>query len=211
MSDSAPVVRSPKTTSSALTSAERDLDLGQQMALIEVEAVGVRRREGHAERLATRDDRDLAHGVSAGRQHADDRVTSLVVGGPLPVLVADHHAACGAEHDPLQRVGEVFLADVRVAALCCQQRTLVDQVGEVGADHAGRRRRDLAEVDLRCQRNRPRMHLQNRLAAVAVGRLTRRRGGRSGPGAAAPSRGSPGGWWRPARSRRCARQSRPSR
>ena len=88
--------------------AERDLDLGEQVALVEVEAVGVGRREGDAERLAAGDDRDLAHGVGAGGEHPDDRVAGLVVGGPAPVLLADHHAARGAEHDPLERVGEVL-------------------------------------------------------------------------------------------------------
>ena len=89
------------------------------------------------ERHAARDDRDLAHRVGAGRQHAEDRVPALVVGGPALVLVRDHHLALGPEHDPLHRVGEVLLDDVGVTAPRRQQRRLVDEIGQVGADHPG--------------------------------------------------------------------------
>ncbi len=84
--------------------AERDLDLGQQVAHLEVEAVGVGGREGHAEGLAAGDDRDLAHRIGARGEHADDRVAGLVVGGAAAIVLGEHHLALGAEHDPLERV-----------------------------------------------------------------------------------------------------------
>ena len=67
MSDSAPVVGSPKTTSSAARPPSATLIFATQLAALVVEAVGVRRRERHAERQAARDDRDLAHRVGARR------------------------------------------------------------------------------------------------------------------------------------------------
>ena len=115
MSDSAPVLMSPNTTSSAARPPSATLIFAQQLRLAVVEAVGVGRREGHAERQPARDDRDLAHRVGALGEHADDRVAGLVVGGAAAVLLAHHHLALGAEHDPLERVGEVRLLDLLVA------------------------------------------------------------------------------------------------
>ena len=65
MSDSAPVVDVAEHDLLGGAAAERDLDLREQVALVEVEAVGVGRREGDAERLPAGDDRDLAHRVGA--------------------------------------------------------------------------------------------------------------------------------------------------
>ena len=56
----------------------------------------------------------LRTGSAPGGEHPDDRVAGLVVGGPAAVLVGDHDAALGAEHDPLERVGEVLAVDLRV-------------------------------------------------------------------------------------------------
>ena len=148
MSDSAPVVRSPNTISSAARPPSATLICAEQVALVEVEAVGVGRREGDAERLAAGDDRDLADRVGARREHPDDRVAGLVVGGAAPVLLGEHHLALGAEHDPLQRVGEVLARRPCSWPRGGQQRGLVDEVGQVGADHPGRRGGDRAEVDV---------------------------------------------------------------
>ena len=46
----------------------------------------------------------------------DDRVPAFVVGRAAPVLLAHHHLALGAEHDPLERIGEVGLLDRFVAS-----------------------------------------------------------------------------------------------
>ena len=59
--------------------AERDLDARLELGARVVEAVDVRRRERHAERLAARDDRDLAHRIGAGGEHPDERMPGLVV------------------------------------------------------------------------------------------------------------------------------------
>ena len=52
-----------------------------------------------------------------------------------------------------------------------QERGLVGEVREIGADHPGRRRRDPAEVDVGRERHAARVHLEDRLAPGAVGRL----------------------------------------
>ena len=167
-SDSAPVVRSPKMTSSAVAAAECHLDLRAELLLRVVEAVGVGRREGDAECKPARDDRDLAHGVGAFGEHADDRVTAFVVRGAALVLCRHQHLALGAENDLLERVGEVGFLDLRVIAPRGKQRSLVDEVREIGADHSRRCRCEAAEVDVRRERHAARMHLENRLAAVLV-------------------------------------------
>ena len=153
--------------------AERDLDLRQQLALLVVVAIAFRRGEGDAERRAARDDRDLAHRIGALREHADDRMTALVVGGAAAVLGAHHDLPLRAEHDPLQRVGEVGRVDLLVVPPRGEQRRLVDEVGEVGADHPGRGRRDPAQIDVGRERHVARVHLQDLLPPCPVGRLHR--------------------------------------
>ena len=151
--------------------AERDLDLRLHLGLAVVEAVALGRREGDAERHPAGDDRDLAHRIGALGEHADDRVAALVVGGAAPVLGAHHHLPLGAEHDPLERVGEVGFVDDLVVPPRRQQRGLVDEIREIRPDHARRRRRDPAEVDVGPERHAARVHLEDRLAAGTVGRL----------------------------------------
>ena len=116
MSDSAPVVIVPNTISSATRPPSATLILAAQPGLLVVGAVVVGRGERDAERLAARDDRDLADRVGARREHADERVAGLVVGDAAAVLVGEDRAARGAEDDLLQRVGEVGHLDLLVAA-----------------------------------------------------------------------------------------------
>ena len=58
-----------------------------------------------------------------------------------------------------------------VTAAGGEQGRLVDEVGQVGAHHPRRGRGELGEVDVVGQRHRARVHLQDQLAAHAVGRL----------------------------------------
>ena len=53
------------------------------------------------------------------------------------------------------------------------QRRLVDEVAQVGADHARRRRGDAVEVDVVVERDRARVDLEDLAAAVLVGRVDR--------------------------------------
>ena len=173
MSDSAPVLALAEHDLLGGAPTERDLDLRVHLRLAVVEAVALGRCERDAQRHPARDDRDLAHRIGAVGEHADDRVATLVVGGKAPVFRAHHHLPLGAEHDPLERVGEVGFVDDLVVPSCRQQRSLVGEVREIRTDHARRRRRDPAEVDIWCERHCPRVHLEDRLAAGTVGRLHR--------------------------------------
>ena len=211
MSDSAPVVISPKTISSATRPPRATLILDIRNAAVVGDAVALGRREGDAQRHPARDDRHLAHRVGAGGEHADDRVAALVVGGAAAVLLREHHRPRRAEHDLLEGVGEVRHLDPLVLALGRQQRRLVGEVGEVGADHArassrpgGRGRRRPRAAPSACA---PRGCACGRPCRAAG----RSRGGRSGPGAAAPGRARPGGSWPRSRSRPRPTRSRPSR
>ena len=84
ISDSAPVVVWPYTSSSAARPPSATLIFARARRPV-AESIGLRRREGHAERDSPRDDRDLPHRVGAFGEHADDRVAGLVVGGALAV------------------------------------------------------------------------------------------------------------------------------
>jgi hypothetical protein len=53
-------------------------------------------------------------------------VAGLVVGGARAIRVCHHHLALGAEHDLLDRVGEVALLDRGVITAGGEQRRLVD-------------------------------------------------------------------------------------
>ena len=85
MSDSAPLVIVAVDDLLGHAAAEGHVDLGVQVLARVGDAVGVGRRQGHAERHAARDDRDLAHRVGPGREHPHERVPGLVVGGPFAV------------------------------------------------------------------------------------------------------------------------------
>jgi hypothetical protein len=58
-----------------------------------------------------------------------------------------------------------------VAATRGQQRRLVAQVGQVGADHPRRRRGQRIQVHVAGQRHRPRVNPEDLEASGAVGRL----------------------------------------
>ncbi len=111
------------------------------------------------------------HRVGARREHPYERVAGLVVGGALAVGGGEQDAAWGAEHQLLQRVGEVAHLDLVVFAPRSQQRRLVGEVREVGADHAGGARGERAEVHARGERDRARVDFEDFAPAGAVGGL----------------------------------------
>ena len=152
-------------------SAERDLDLRLELLARVGDSVVVGRRERDAERLAARDDRDLADRVGLRREHPDQGVAGLVVGGALAVRGAEDDPARRAEQDLLQRVGEVGHLHLVVFAPGGEQRRLVGEVGQVGADHPRRGRGQGGEVDVVAERHRPRVHLEDLQPAGPVGWL----------------------------------------
>ena len=65
---------------------------------------------------------------------------------------------------------EADLAAVRARR---EERRLVDEVREIGADHARRRRGDPVEVDVRRERHVARVHLEDQAPSLPVGRQHR--------------------------------------
>ena len=96
-----------------------------------------------------------------------------------------------------------------MAAAGGEQRRLVDEVREIGADHARRRRGDPPEVDVGAERHAARVHLEDRLAAVPVGRLHGDAAVEAARAAAAPGRARRAGSSPRSRSRRST-ESKPS-
>ena len=100
----------------------------------------------------------------------DERVAHLVVRRDLPLLLGEEaRLLLGAgdhAHDPFL---ELLLADRLPAAARGQERGLVDEVREVGAGEAGRARGERVELDLGIDRLALRVHLEDPLAADAVG------------------------------------------
>src|SRR5215211_5571620 len=123
---------------------------------------------GDPECLPPRHDRHPVDGVRPGHDEPQDGVTALVEGDSLPLLRAHQQRALGAEHDLLQSVQEVLLADLVLLTARRQERRLVDQVPEVGARKPGRRSPELPQVHAPRERHAPRMDLEYRLAACLV-------------------------------------------
>ena len=95
----------------------------------------------------------------------------LVVRRTSLLLGRDHDLAGGTEHDPLDRVGEVDALDRLVVTTGGQQRGLVDEVLQLGADHARRRGRDVVERNRGGQRHVPGVHLENAPTTVPIRRV----------------------------------------
>ena len=88
-------------------------------------------------------------GSAWGSTAARDRVAGLVVGDGLLLAVGERHRlAPGAHEHAVARHLEVVHVDLLVAGAHREQRGLVDEVGEVGAGHAGRAAGDDLEVDV---------------------------------------------------------------
>ena len=140
------------------------LVLGLQVAVLlgQVERV--------AERLAARDDRDPVHPLHGGEQLGAERVAGLVVGHHPLLVVGDHAARLHAGDHALERGLEV-LREERVAAVAAgEDRRLVADVGQVGAGQAAGLAGDQVEVHVLGQRLVRGVHVEDRLAALEVGR-----------------------------------------
>ena len=98
-------------------------------------------------------------------------MAALVVGDPGAVLLAQHDLALGSEQHLLDGLQEVPHGH-RVAVLPGrEERRLVDQVFQVGADEAWSLRGELVEVHVGCQRDVLRVDLEDRGPSGSVRRL----------------------------------------
>src|SRR5919107_1944564 len=92
---------------------------------------------GDPQCLPPRHDRHPVYGVRSCYEETKDGVSALVVGDSLPLLGAYQQRALGAKHDLLQSVQEVLLTHLLLLAARRQERSLVDQVPEVGTRKPG--------------------------------------------------------------------------
>ena len=112
---------------------EQDLHVVDQLLAGLQVAVLLRQVQRVAQRLATRDDRDLLDLVDARQELGHQRVPGLVPGDHPLLVVGDHLARLQPGDDSLERVVEVRLRDEVAAVAAREDRRLVAQVGEVGA------------------------------------------------------------------------------
>ena len=151
--------------------AERDLDLAQQVGPVVAEAVGLGRRQGDAERDAARDDRDLAHRVGAGREHPDERMAGLVVGGAAALLglsrmrrsVPRMSFSSASSKSAIVTASWSRLAASSAASLTTFARSAPTMPGRGGGEPV--------EVDVVGERHRARVDVEDLAPAGGVGRL----------------------------------------
>ena len=125
-----------------------------------------------AQRATARQDRHLVHGIGAGQCRGDQRVATLVVGGDeLLALAHQARTTLRTRDDAIDRLVEGLVVDELAVAAGGEQCRLVEHVGQVGTGEAGGAARDAQQVDVRCDRLAARVHLEDHVAAVEVGRV----------------------------------------
>src|SRR5437868_96572 len=93
------------------------------------------------------------HRASMSRCCGDDRVPGLVVGGALLLFWGTHSAtALRTGQDPLDRLLQLGGLDLAALFAQRQERSLVYDVGQVGAGETRCTSRDVTEVDCRPDR-----------------------------------------------------------
>src|SRR5213594_692157 len=126
--------------------------------------------QGPAESHAAGDDRDLVHRVGVRQRLHHQRVTRLVVGDDLLLLLGDAAAlALGARDDTRDRLLQLVHADHLLVGAGGKDRGLVDQVRQVRATEARRLAGQHVQVDRRVQRLVARVHVEDRPPALDVG------------------------------------------
>ena len=125
---------------------------------------------GGAELPAAGDDRELLGAHRLADRAGGDGVAGLVDGDP-PALVGGQHVGFlrRAGDDPVDRLLQRRLVDLRIAFADREERRLVDEVGELGAGEAGAEFGDLVEVDAVGEVAAFGVQLEDLEAAVDVG------------------------------------------
>ena len=179
-------------------SAQQHGELTEQIAARHQIPILERQLHRVAERAeAALHDRDLVHRVEARQHGGDDGVAGLVVGHDLALLRAHH--ALSSRGPPRAGRSPTRNPACRPTSCRCGPRAAPPR----SRDSPGRRRQIR-----RCGPRRssgPRRAPPSHLCCGSAGSLRvpsrracrRAPGGRSGPGAAAPDRALPAGWWRP--------------
>ena len=146
----------------------------QQLVACLVEAILGGHDHRVAQRAPARQDRHLRDGVRVVQGGGGQRVAALVVGGHrLVVVVHDARALLRASDDAVDGLVDGALVDETHVGSRGQQGCLVEDVGQVRAGEPGGALGDLTQVHLLGERLAVRVNLQDRLAALQVGRLDR--------------------------------------
>src|SRR5690606_22829403 len=151
------------------TSTEQRTDLADQRALGQAVAIFLGQEHGHAKCTTARNDGNLVDGIVLRHDAPDDGVTRLVISGvELLFLGHDHGFALGAHHDLVLGEFELLHLDDALAGPRREQRSLVDQVGQVGTGEARRATCDQGRFDAVTQRHLAHVHLEDLLATTDV-------------------------------------------
>ena len=172
MSDTAPVVGSRNTSSSAARPpiAKTSRAIISERVISPLVVLG--HRHGMAASAAAGQDGDLVDRLDVGHRPRRQGVTTLVVGGDLLLQLADDPAlaARAADHAVdglLQRGGA---GDDGAVLPRGQQGGLIDDVGQIGAGHADRALGQAIQVGIGRERLALGVHPQHGLAAGEVRR-----------------------------------------
>ena len=128
---------------------QQDLDAAFQLALREQVAVAFGPLHGVAQGgQAAGNDRDLVDGIGVRQTGGNQGVGAFVIGDAL-LLVGMHHPLPLLQpgRDALDAFGELLHAHRLLAGAGRQERRLVDQIGQVGADEAGSDAGDFPQID----------------------------------------------------------------
>ena len=125
---------------------------------------------GDTECHTARKDGDLVQRVGVGKHHGEDCVTALVDCSGALLFGAEHQAlATGTHHDAVASIFEVDALDLLAAAPNGEECRFVDEVGQVGARHAGGCLRHDFQVDVGAHPLIAAMNLQDGQALVVLG------------------------------------------
>ena len=155
--------------------AEGDSHLAlEELAGVEarVGTVLIGSEEGEATGAAAGRDGDLGNLVVVGDEGTNDGVASLVVGNELALLERrDGVLLLGAEHDAVEGVADLIVADGALVLAGGEDGSLVHQVGEGSAREAWGTAGDLLSVDVVAEGLAARVNAEDGNTAVEVGEV----------------------------------------
>ncbi len=152
------------------TAAEQNRDFFQHLVAVIADTVEFRQLPGQAQCPAARHDGDLVHRVGLRQQLGDYGMTGFMVSGVAALFFAhDHGAALGTHEYLVLGVFEILHLHRALVAIGGNQRSFVDQIGQIGAGKTGRAARNDIGLDVRINRHLAHVHHQNLFTAADVG------------------------------------------
>ena len=97
---------------------------------------------------------------------------AFVIRDALAILWRQQQGTFRSENDLLERIEEILVANLSLLASCRKQGSLIAQVLQIGAREPRRRAGKLGQRDILRQRHVACVHLENRLAAAAIRKIT---------------------------------------